>query len=162
MAARALRLPPEHRKRAKPKSERPFRKRRRCRERRRRVWRFPLPARRLRGQARIAARPSHGRQRFESRHQSPRTARIDRAAAQARTGKGFAAARSWLCGASSIRQLGFGFGERQTATQLEEGAARTKENRPASEGGPYKGKRKSKRKRGRTLRKCLQNEPIGI
>src|SRR5260370_13527798 len=114
-AAGALRLGAELRTRATPKAARPFRKRGRRRGRRRRAGRFLRPARFLRGPAQIAAMPSRARRPFESRRRSRRTARRDQAAARAREGREFEAARSWICGEFSIRQLGFGFGRRRMA-----------------------------------------------
>src|SRR6202030_3823240 len=101
-----------------PELVRPFRKRDRHRGRRRRVWRFLLPARLLRGPAQIAATISRARRPFESRRRSRWIARTDRAAGRWRAGREFEALRSLLCGTPSIRQLGFGLGEGRIARWL--------------------------------------------
>src|SRR6267378_6349591 len=164
-AAGALRLPPELRTRAGPKSVHPFRKRGRHRERRRRAWRFLLPARLLRAPGQNAATPSRARRPFESRRQSRRTARKDQAAGRARAGREFEAVRSWLCGAISIRQVGFGFGQGGIANWVEEGA-------PTGSGRHYNENKSTGLKTRHykcsqspiimRLQKCLQNAQIGI
>src|SRR5229473_8601157 len=122
MEARALHRRVAHHTRAMPESARPFRKQRRRRERRRRAGRSLPPERRLHARAQTAARPSRARGPFESRRRLRRTARKDLVAARGQAGRESEVVRSWVCGGSSIRQLGFGFGRCQIAGWLEEGA----------------------------------------
>src|SRR6266478_3138721 len=122
MEARALHRRAAHHTRAMPESARPFRKPGRRRERRRRAGRSLPPERRLHARAQTAARPSRARGPFESRRRWRRTARKDLVAARAQQEREFETVRSWVCGGSSIRQLGFGLGGCQIEGWLEEGA----------------------------------------
>src|SRR6266436_699644 len=122
MEARALHRRAAHHTRAMPESARPFRKPGRHRERRRRAWRSLPPARLLRAPAQIAATSSRARRPFESRRRLRRTARKDLVAARGQAGRESEVVRSWVCGGSIIRKLGFGFGRCQIAGWLEEGA----------------------------------------
>src|SRR6267378_4672347 len=163
-AAGALRLRPELRTRAWPKSAHPFRKPGRYRERRRRAWRFLLPARLLRAPGQNAATPSRDRRPFESHRRSRHTARTDQAAARVRVGREFEAVRSWLCGAFSIRQVGFGFGQGGIANWLEEGAptgSGRHHNENKSTGLKTRHYKYSQSPIIMRLQKCLQNAQIG-
>src|SRR5882762_8072619 len=89
-----------------PESVRPYRKQGRHRERRRRVWRFLLPARLLHALGQTAVRPSRARRPFESRRRSRRIARTDRAAERGPVGREFEALRSLLV-ALQYTSIGF-------------------------------------------------------
>src|SRR5713226_1270415 len=128
--------------RARPESGRPFRKPGRRRERRRKAWQSLLPARCLRVPGQIVARPSRARRRFESHRRWRRIVRRDRAAARDQAERESEDVKSWLYCASSIRQLGFGFGQGRIANWDEEGApirqGRTQNERTGLKTGHYK------------------------
>src|SRR6266851_4977552 len=137
MEARALHRRVAHHTRAMQVSARPFRKQRPRRERRLRAGRSLPPAPFLHARAQTDAKPSRARGPFESRRRSRRTARRDQAAARAQQGREFETVRSWVCGGSSIRQLGFGFGKGRIASGLRRAqrcCARTNARTTAKEG----------------------------